>query len=372
MVFRHLIAIAALLLLNATTTYADDAPLRPILDFLKSKPGDIALQALEVSPDGEQTRLFGHNQSQPMPLASSMKIVILDAYARAVAAGTLDPMEKVRVSDWEGYYLPGTDGGAHPESLKALGIAADEDGRAKDGARSVDLDTIARFMIETSDNTSTDYLLARLGKDAIRGAIESEGLTGQTPIVPLSGLYVSWFTDGEAYLKMTSAGRLAYTWTLAERVQADPLIRKPFAIPENPGPEEIARFIALAHETPPMGTPQDYAALMGRVLSGEGFEEKALDVMRRHLGWPLRGQPEGSNPLLKTLYAKGGSFDAGVLTQNCSFELRDGRRFSYSLFFRHIAAEDYEKIRQAMDVFIFMTIRDDNARKELLKSIGQH
>jgi beta-lactamase class A len=64
----------------------------------------------ELVEDGHA--LF-YNVDEPLVMASTMKIVVLAAYAEAVASGDLDPAEQVLVADLEQYYLPMTDGGAH-------------------------------------------------------------------------------------------------------------------------------------------------------------------------------------------------------------------------------------------------------------------
>ncbi len=82
-------------------------------------------------------------------------MVPLAAYARAVATGALDPQERIAVTDWERWYLPGTDGGAHDAARTRL------------PGDTVTLDQMVSAMIRESDNAAPDYLRDRLGDQAL-------------------------------------------------------------------------------------------------------------------------------------------------------------------------------------------------------------
>ena len=89
------------------------------------------------------------------PLASTFKLAVLAAYAREVAAGRLDPGERIPAADVALWHLQGTDDGAHERALAAMSVA--------DGD-TLSLDQVVRAMVEFSDNAATDYLLDRLGR----------------------------------------------------------------------------------------------------------------------------------------------------------------------------------------------------------------
>ena len=356
--------------LLATLAQAGGAadPLAPIFTFIRQQPGDVALQVRSVAPDGAQKVLLSHNAAQPMPLASSMKIVVLAAYARAVAAGTLRADEQVTLAEWESFYVL-LDGGAHAASLKALNIPADAYGRAKNPQQKVTLDTLARFMIETSDNAATDALLFRLGKKAVPDTIRALGLKGQGDIGPLAGMFTAWDRDGAAYLKLSPAEQRARDWEWAQKVRTTPALRDPATILKRAHQASATLGRRLANGTPPLGTPADYSALLGRVLSGEGFSAAELAVLRRHLGWPMRVNPKNAD-VFNAIYAKGGSLGAGVLTNNFALESKNGNRFVYSIFFRNLPTNAYGKVSSQLDNFILTTLTDPAAQKRLLEALN--
>lgn len=354
-------------------TFVDPGPGRAdpqaaIGDFVASRPADVAVQVLGLEEDGSATALVSGNETQPMPLASSVKIVVLAAYARAVAAGGLDPEGLVTLGEWDGHYQPGTDGGAHAQALAGLSIPATEAGRAVDPGATARLDDLARAMIEVSDNAAADVLMLRLGQDAIGQTISALGLEGQTMPVPISGLYAAWLTDGEGFLALGEGDRVVRAWALAAEVPDHPDLQEILeADPSRlPGPDLA---IALQNTTPPMGTAADYAGLMGRVLSGRGLDPAELSILRRHLGWAREGLPDSDRAMFRQLYVKGGSFSDGVLTLNLSFDLAEGPRRSVSLFLRNIPTAEMPAITAGAELFAFRLAVDPAAREDFLRRV---
>ncbi|WP_135229477.1 serine hydrolase [Deinococcus fonticola] len=356
-------------LLTVGTLAQSPDPLEPILTFARTQPGDLAISVATVLPDGTLKPALRWNDTQAMPLASSMKVVVLAAYARAVSAGKLNPDTPVKVADWEAYYLPGTDGGAHAESLKTLGIGTDQQGRATTPEKTVPLDTLARFMIETSDNAATDLILSRLGKEAVPATIRALGLKQQEDIGPVSGLFGNWDKAGAAYLKAAPAQRRALDWQRGEAVRRDPALRQPPATEAPASDAAIALAVQLQNQTPPRGSTADYAALMGRVLSGEGFHAAELALMRRHLGWPMRVNLANAQ-VYNALYAKGGSLGAGVLTNNLALDIKGGPRVVYSIFLRNIPENSSAAITQSLEGFMLDTLFQSAAQQRLLQALG--
>lgn len=119
------------------------------------------------------------------PLASTVKVLPLALYGERLDTGAWDAGEPVQPADVERYYLPHTDGEAHPNALAAL-----------DGG--LTLDGVAWAMIRYSDNAAADWLLHRLGREAVdEGAGRLLG-PGQGPFHPLSGTLLVAQRDGGA------------------------------------------------------------------------------------------------------------------------------------------------------------------------------
>ncbi|WP_431970150.1 serine hydrolase [Nocardia sp. bgisy134] len=125
-------------------------------------------------------------------------MVPLAAYARAVATGALDPQERIAVTDWERWYLPGTDGGAHDTARTRL------------PGDTVTLDQMVSAMIRESDNAAPDYPRDRLGDQALIEAAAAGSWTGYSPSTKL----------GDAIRLLDPA--VTDPWAAARRHAADP------------------------------------------------------------------------------------------------------------------------------------------------------
>lgn len=322
-------------------------PLQPLLDFARQHPQQLALQISEVALDSTLKPLLVWNATQPMPLASSRKIVVLAAYAEAVAVGRIDPQTPVKLADWEAYYLPQLDGGAHAGSLKALGLKTDQLGRATQPEKTVPLDTLARFMIETSDNAATDYLMILLGQTSLQKTVTRLDMSGQQPLSPLSG----WMTNlalTPNYVTQTLNERVNSNWEMAGKLQRQPELRlQVLAAVNKLGAAELA---ARLDRTDTRGTVADYNRVMAQVVSGTGFQPVELAVMRRHLGWPGRLVPELAKSI-SPWYAKGGSLP-GILTNNYAFVPQvgphKGKMFVASAFLSQIPGSETKKLNTVL------------------------
>ncbi len=318
---------------------------------LTEQPADVSVVAYGVRPDGTPDPAQPSvlvNPDAPMPLASTRKIVLLAAYARAVSNRTLDPVRAVKLADWEAYYLPGTDGGAHPAALKRLAL--------KTGA-GYTLDQVAGAMIRESDNAAADFIYALLGADAVQAVIHDAGLKGQEPLFPISGEF-------RAYDRT----RLSATFKLSReafRAQAISLTPAPGSRPTAtplPGPADQAR---LSDAFTVRGTARDYAGVMARVMTGTFLNTDVSAIMARHLEWPLDGADVKAS--FERLGAKGGSLP-GIYTNN--FYLLPkvgpaaGQRRVVSVFLRRIPASREQAWTQAAELFaVTAAVRPDFAAR---------
>lgn len=349
----------ALVALFAAHPGAHDAPATidlatpaGVLQYLSDHRRDSSLVAYSVAADGSIDRsdtIVAHNADQPMPLASTIKIVTLAAYAREVAAGRLDPGERVAVAEWERFYQPGFDGFAHPSALAAyFGFAIDDLGFATDRQAAVAIDDLVAVMLQFSDNAAADYLLHRFGARAMRTVIREGRLTGQELPQPIVGLFLSWANHEMGDPSWKDVGRLvtmaprqyaARVTMLANRYVHDDAWRAEELawIVSNPD-LSVDRSAFLANRLFPAGTARDYARIMAHVMTGTFISPEVSAIMRRQLDWPLR--------YIAAPFAswghKGGSL-SGVLTDANFFIPIEGdfggRRRVAVLFLRNLSEE---------------------------------
>ncbi|HBL31671.1 MAG TPA: hypothetical protein DD490_33020 [Acidobacteria bacterium] len=324
--FLAILGLAVLTLGSARSAGAAPGLATPdqILGYLVAHRDDVSLVSYTVTPAGTPDPadpVLRVNAWRPMPLASTIKIVLLAAYAREVAAGRLDPQEPIPLAQWDAFYLPTIDEGVHAASLAELGFASDELGFAVDPSATVPLDRILAMMIKHSDNAGADLLLARIGEAAVRATIAAAGLLRQDVPPPLTGLFLlaGNHEDGplsparlQELSRQTPEQRAARIQEL-EALYLDPawkIDELTWALSRTPpSPRLVAR---AAHRLFPRGSAAEYARIMAGVATGTFLSPQISAIMRPHLEWPM------ASPQLAEIFSsygtKGGSI-AGVITE---------------------------------------------------------
>ncbi|GAA3159914.1 hypothetical protein GCM10010466_58420 [Planomonospora alba] len=252
-----------------------------VLAYLRAHPGDVSLV----------TQGIRHNADRRAPVASTIKIIHLAAYADAVREGTVTPDERVPVARWNAYHVPGTDGGAHEAALKRLAPGV-----------TVTLDQLVSAMIEESDNAAADLLRDRLGPGALRRI-------ARTPVGTVNGEILRAFggcaLPADACLERHVAGGGKTTPTLPD----------------------FGRQASWA-ETVTRVEP----GVLHRVLAGLRKDTLA----RRHLEWPMR-QP-GADPGRLRIGTKGGLLP-GVISE-AMYTVRPGERPRETVLVLHRLPEE--------------------------------
>ncbi|MEI5032245.1 serine hydrolase [Streptomyces sp. S1A(2023)] len=108
---------------------------------------------VEAGPGGGEVTV---GADEPVVIASVFKVLLVLEFARQVAAGQLDPRERVRVTAADRLGGWGTAGCADDVELS--------------------LRDLAFFALSVSDNSAADLLLARVGLDTVRLLAEELGL----------------------------------------------------------------------------------------------------------------------------------------------------------------------------------------------------
>ncbi|WP_253916152.1 serine hydrolase [Streptomyces sp. MNP-20] len=129
-------------------------------------PGPAAAPPDGPGPAAAHPRSVSHGVSlaadTPVPVSSVFKVLLVLEFARQVAAGQLDPRERVLVTDGQ--------------RLGGWGIAGCEDDVE------VSLRDLAYFALTVSDNSAADVLLSRVGLDTV-GMLARELGLARTRIV---------------------------------------------------------------------------------------------------------------------------------------------------------------------------------------------
>lgn len=249
-----------------------------------------------VLDDGRGGRI-AHRSHERQPLASAVKVAHVVAYAKGVERGLVRPDEKVRVGDWEQYYL-GLDGGAHQAALRALDIPFSNGVTADDPRRFVRLDELVAVMVRHRDNAAADFVRQRVGE----GPVRDTGLEAPEILAEWLHLVLGRRVDVRDYLR-------------------DPRLRL----------EVLGKFPDV---------PKSYQAQ--RAWARGTWTGTAAAVDRAHraaASAPLaRGHLERGNPVppgVVGVGVKGGSLP-GIVTVGCSVRWEDGRVGSAAVLTREV------------------------------------
>ncbi|MFD0888065.1 serine hydrolase [Streptosporangium algeriense] len=238
--------------------------------------------------DGEAEVGFGADD--PVVLASVFKLPILLEYARQVAAGTLEPTERLTVTAAD------KDGG-----IGTSGCADDV---------SLTLRDLAHFMMTMSDNAATDVLLRRVGLGNVHATLRELGLER------------TWLIGGCAELLGSVVTELGLSGLDDEEGLA--------AVTE----ERIRSLAVRDPERTTSSTPREVTTLLGLIWRDEAGPAGACAEARRIMGnqiWPHRLSSAFGDEVRisgKTGTLWGVRNEAGVL------EYPDGRRYAAAVFLR--------------------------------------
>ncbi|MCM6772309.1 class A beta-lactamase-related serine hydrolase [Nocardia sp. CDC159] len=270
------------------------------LGRISKEPNGIA-----IAVDDGRGHTVGRRIDDQQPIASAVKVVPLAAYARAVAAGTLDPHERIPVGEWERWAFPGTDGGAH------------EQARSRLPGDTVTLDEMVSAMIRESDNAVPDYLRDRLGDRALIDAAEAGGWHEYQPSSKL----------GDAIRLLDP--QVVDVWAAARRYAADPAYRAAMRSKSMPSLEIQASWA----DTTPTASARQLASMHRSIATGSFGA--GSDIARAHLEW--RPAPDG----FVAMGFKGGAYP-GVLADAIYLRRADGTVATAVLLERRMPEKAWE------------------------------
>ena len=275
-------------------------------DFISAHPQETAVVTYTFDDHGdivEDGNAIFHNPDEPLVVASVMKTAVLAAYADMVVNDELDPDERVPVADWERFYLPFTDGGAHQLGLQSLGLQTDELGFATDPTATVTLDEMATIMMHYSGNAATDYLIERIGLERVT-AVTQTHLPQHTPIHYKLGFTLAIFNHEIPYstaeLQQVSAHIESGDYSEIERLIDLYLHNETWRRDQidylsgvEPVSADLGAYHTAAAQLLPQGTAREYARMMAQIGSGRFISPQVSAIMQQKMesvpsDWPLR------------------------------------------------------------------------------------
>ncbi len=300
------------------------------------------------------------NEDKLMPLASTVKIIVAIEFSKQAAHNVFDENERIPLSELDKYYLPNTDGDAHPKWAayeRQLGHILND---------SVKLIDVARGMIMFSSNANTEYLMDMLGFDNIQNNLQLLGLKNHTPIYPLVSslfLYQNPKNASEDKIikvieKLSDEDYAKAAILIHRELKNDSNYKKKFR------PQDLTLKMQKEwSDRLPSSTTKEYVQLCTILNNRKYFDEKTYSVLAEVLE-TLMEAPANKTWLLHA-GMKGGS-TIFVLTKALYATLKNGTKIEMAYFFNNLTGEENYRLQKWMNDFEIKVLTDENFRREMV------
>ncbi len=325
-----------------------------MLDFMSKNKKDFSIFLQK-----NDTTVAAYNETKLMPLASTVKILVAIEFAKQAAAHVIEIGDAIPLTDLSQYYLPNTDGGAHPAWLeyekKQKHIFND----------SINLIDVARGMIIFSSNANTEYLMDLLGIDNIKNDIPMLGIKQHTAIFPLVAslfLYQNPKNIPEkkllkALTSMDEESYCRYIYDIHKALKYSDTILQKFR------PQDLTMPMQRVwSERLPASTTKDYVHVAKIINNRKFLSTEAYDILATVLESIMENPGNKKNFVHAGM--KGGS-TAWVLTKTLYATTTAGDKIEMAYFFNNLNPEQQENLGSWMNSFELEVLTNEAFRQKL-------
>ncbi len=345
------ILVGLIVLLGAVGVYYFKPNKNLVLNFIKENPEKTAVKLVR-----NDTVLVERSPNRMMPLASTVKIVVAIEYAEQAAKGKINPNETVPISELEKYYIPNTDGGAHPSWLKKVNEKIEEE--------QISIREIAKGMIAFSSNANTEWLCEKLGLENINNRLDSLGIENHSDIYYIvSALFIGKEKypnlkgkDLEAELKKLPVEDYSQvTSIIHSKLQQDSTYKKDIG--------DLGMNIQkIWSDNLPSSTVEEYVDIMQKINSRTYFDEQTQEYLDEVMEFLLENP--ANRKWLEHSGMKGGS-TAFVLTKALYATDRKGNKTELAYFMNDLGFLENTRLQMSMNEFELKILTDSDFRKEV-------
>jgi D-alanyl-D-alanine carboxypeptidase len=325
-----------------------------MLNFIKANKTRASLYLLQ-----NDTLVAQLNETKMMPLASTVKILVAIEFAKQAAKNIIDENELVALADLDKYYLPNTDGDAHPDWI------AYEKTKGHIKNDSVLLIDVARGMIMFSSNANTEYLMDLVGLDNVQSNIAQLGLTQHSAIYPMvASLFMyqnSKKKNENDILKgirnLSEEQYCRYIYDMHKALKFDTLLKSKFR------PQDLTMKMQKAwSDRLPASTTKDYVRICNILNNRAFFDEDTYNIIELVLETAME------NPINKSWlnhFGEKGGNTAWVLTKALYGSTKKGKRIEMAYFFDNLTESESEMIQGWMNPFEIKILTNEDFRKKV-------
>lgn len=297
-----------------------------------------------------------------MPLASTVKIIVAIEYAVQCANGQINPDELVSLSDLDKFYVPNTDGDAHPSWLKSV--------KDKISDNKISIREIAKGMIKFSSNANTEWLLNKLGIENVNNRLDSLGLKNHTEIYNIvSDLFVGkelfkGLKGKELQKKLLELNQSDYinaTKVIHQKLLNDTSYKKDVG--------DLGMEIQkIWSDRLPSSTVENYVMVMKKINERNYFSVSAQKYLDEVMEYILE------NPVnrewLEHCGVKGGS-TAFVLTKALYATDKNGNKTEMAYFLNNLSLLEVTKLQLSMNEFELAILTNKDFRNKVKIELAQ-
>jgi D-alanyl-D-alanine carboxypeptidase len=344
----------SLLLLTPAASVFCQSSADSLLIFIKNNKQRAALYLTQN--DSVMARL---NENKMMPLASTVKIMVAIEFAKQAAQNVVDKNGMIALADLAKFYLPNTDGGAHPNWIAyetKLGHIKND---------SLSLMNVARGMILFSSNANTEYLMEILGVDNVKNNIELLGIKQHSVIYPIVAslfMYQNPKKKSENSI-LKGIGRLneeqycRYIFDMHKALAYDTILKSKFR------PQDLSMNMQKAwSDRLPASTAKEYVHICRVLNNRKYFDNNTYNILSGVLETLMENPANRS--WLKHAGMKGGS-TAWVLTKALYATTKKDERIEMAYFFNDLTPPENAMLQRWMNNFELSVLSNQDFRKKI-------
>ncbi len=304
------------------------------------------------------------NENKLMPLASTVKIIVAIEFAKQAGNNIIDESSMVALADLDKYYIPHTDGDAHPQWLQ---YEKSKNHIVRDSIRLID---VARGMIIFSSNANTEYLMDLLGLDNVKNNVQLFSLRQHTAIFPLvSALFL---------------------YQNPKKMREDKILKEIRKMPE----EQYCKIIAMIHnqlkydssfkarfrveelsmnmqkvwsDRLTASTTKEYVQLCKVLNNRKYLDDNAYGILSEVLESAMENP--ANRQWLRHFGTKGGS-TAWVLTKALYVTTKKNMQIEMAYFFNNLTEQENERLQGWMNAFELGVLTNHLFRQKMKTVLG--
>ncbi|MDB5203461.1 MAG: hypothetical protein JWQ27_2870 [Ferruginibacter sp.] len=340
--------------LSCTVVFAQETA-DSLLNFIQRNKARASLYLTQ-----NDTILARLNENTMMPLASTVKIMVALEFAKQAAAKVVDEKSYIALSELNKYYLPNTDGGAHPNWL------AFEKSQGHLKTDSVQLINVARGMTIFSSNANTEFLCDLLGYDNVKNNVQLLSIRQHSAIYPFVGSLFMYQNPRkkteESILKginrLSEQEYARYAYDMHNALKFDTVLKAKFR------PQDLSNKMQKAwSDRLPASTTKEYVHLVRIINNRKFFDDKTYRILSAVLE-TLMENPANAR-WLKHAGMKGGS-TPWILTKALYATTQNGTRIEMAYFFNNLDPQENARLQKWTNSFELEILSNPAFRQKMI------